>query len=378
MGARVAVRNGNDVGPSSIQRQRDRLQLNLSQNLGRGLGSLFLTGSTTSYWTQGNTITQFQAGYSNVIRIADLSVNFGLTLTRQHNDSTGQTDNRAMATASFALNRHANAPRVTTNLIEDRAGGQSQTSGQLAFSGSFGADQEYQYQANANLAPHANSIGVGGGYRAPFASLSATASTGTGFTQFSFGASGGVVVHPGGVTLANQLGDTIAVVEAQDAKGATVSSSAGVRIDGAGYAVLPYLMPYRMNDVRIDPQGIPDDVELTTTSQQVAPRANTVVMLKYETVSGQALLITALLPDGSPVPFGASVSDAKQAMVGLVGQFGQIYLRGAASVGNLLVKWGETSSSQCTIVYKIPDMHHNTNPIIKLNSVCGMSSGATK
>ena len=62
-----------------------------------------------------------------------------------------------------------------------------------------------------------------------------------------------VVVHPGGVTLANQMTDTIGIVEAIGAEGARVTNNVGTTIDRSGYAVLPFLMPYRLNSVNIDP-----------------------------------------------------------------------------------------------------------------------------
>ena len=36
--------------------------------------------------------------------------------------------------------------------------------------------------------------------------------------------------------------------------------SPGTRIDSNGYAILPYLRPYRINSVEIDPKGSNDDV----------------------------------------------------------------------------------------------------------------------
>ena len=62
-------------------------------------------------------------------------------------------------------------------------------------------------------------------------------------------------------------------------------------MDSRGYGVLPYLTPYRLNEVAIDPKGISADVELKTTSQQVAPHAGAVVMLSYATVTGHSALI---------------------------------------------------------------------------------------
>jgi outer membrane usher protein FimD/PapC len=110
---------------------------------------------------------------------------------------------------------------------------------------------------------------------------------------------GAVVAHPGGLTLANYLGDTIAVVEAKDAAGARVTNASGVRIDSRGYAVVPYLSPYALNTVEIDPKGIPLDVELKATGQQIAPRANSVVMVRFPTSRGRSAIISTRLPNGA-------------------------------------------------------------------------------
>lgn len=77
-------------------------------------------------------------------------------------------------------------------------------------------------------------------------------SYGRDFRQSSVGASGSVVAHRGGVTLTPQRGQTMVLVAAPDAAGAMVTNSPGVRIDDSGYAVVPYVAPYRMTpcDVR--------------------------------------------------------------------------------------------------------------------------------
>ncbi|MDB5723703.1 MAG: fimbrial protein, partial [Novosphingobium sp.] len=179
-------------------------------------------------------------------------------------------------------------------------------------------------------------------------------------------------------TLANQLGDTIGIVEAHDTKGARITSGSGARIDGAGYAVVPYLMPYRLNEVGIDPEGVSANVELKATSQQVAPRANSVVILKFETVSGQGVIIGARLTDGSAVPFGASVYDAKQAEVGLVGQDGEIFLRGIPATGTLHLRWGDAADSQCGFDYILPAHDVGDASLARLGAVCRQSSSSAQ
>jgi outer membrane usher protein len=180
-----------------------------------------------------------------------------------------------------------------------------------------------------------------------------------------------VVAHPGGITLANELGDTIAVVEAKDAKGARITNSSGVRIDGRGYAVVPYLMPYSLNTIEIDPKGIPLDVEFKSTSEQIAPRANSVVFVRFPTSSGRAAVISARLPNGAALPFGATVSDASGATVGAIGQNSQVFVRGVADEGTLIAKWGDEADQICQISYRLPPRAQDKGAYAHSDAVCG-------
>lgn len=366
MEAREAVRLG--LYPRLVVRQRDRFQVNLSQNLGPGWGNLYLTGSATSYWNREDMLLQLQGGYSNVARLGKFDLNYGLSYARQRDLTTGQVNDRVLLTLSAALGERANAPRLGVNLARDQLNGQSRLTGQVALSGAS-ADGGYTYNANLNLAPGANSVSLGGAYRPSFATFSASASKGNDFTQFSLGASGGVVIHPGGVTLAGQLGDTIGIVEAPGAEGARIASTPSSRIDGAGYAVVPNLMPYRLNQIAVDPAGASPDLELKATSQEIAPRANSVVMVKFVTTSGRGVMIGARLPDGRPVPFGASVYDAAHAEIGIAGQDGQIFLRGIPDIGSLQVKWDDEAQGACRLDYRLPTKRGEAD-VLKVESVC--------
>jgi len=165
------------------------------------------------------------------------------------------------------------------------------------------------------------------------------------------------------------LGDTIAIVDAPGAKGASVATGTGTRIDGKGYAVVPYLLPYRENQVAVDPHGTSMNVEMQVTSQQVAPHANAVVMLHFPTTIGTGVMFEAHMPGGGSVPFGASVSVAHQPDAGIVGQNGQIFLRGVAPVGRVDVTWGAGSDAHCGFAYTLPKPTA-AMPLIRINSTC--------
>lgn len=371
--ARSVVAAGQD--PSAVDRQRNQVQLTMNQSFGNGWGNAYVVGSTLDYWNRGGTTTQFQIGYNNVLRALDTSFSYNVSLSRQRDALSGQMNNQFFASVSIPLGTGQHAPTLSTSFTHNSASG---SSAQAMLNGAAGVDNEFTYGVTANHAPGSSAGGVNGQYRSPYATLAASASGGSGFSQMSAGVSGAIVAHPGGVTFANDLGDTIGVVDAQDAKGARITNSSGVRVDRFGYAVIPYLTPYSLNTVEIDPKGIPLGVEFKSTSQQVAPRANSVVMIHFGTVSGRAAVIGARLPNGAPLPFGASVYDAKGASVGAIGQNSRIFVRGVADEGALTVKWGDAADEQCAFGYQLPPKGEDRGAYAHIDAVCGSTSEVAK
>ena len=367
------TRSGAD--PDTLTHTRGQWQININQTLPRRWGNFYLTGSALTYWNSPGTTTQFQAGYSNHVRLWDRTLGFTASIVRQRDKLTGQPDNQLLLNFSMLLGHSPHAPTVSANLIDDTTNSVSARNGQQTLTGTLGASNQWTYNASASEASGNDAYSVNGQYRSAYTSLSAGASDGSGFTQQSLGATGGVVVHPGGITLANQLADTIGIIEAPGAQGARVTNSVGTVVDRSGYAVLPFLLAYRLNTISIDPDGaISPDVEFKSTTESVAPRLNSVVMIRFQTVGGRPILATAHLEDGTPLPFGASVYDAQNSEVGLVGQDGRIYLRGIAEAGTLIARWGDAPDQQCTFRYRLPPKPkgnaHSADPFVRIDVAC--------
>ncbi|WP_158543261.1 fimbria/pilus outer membrane usher protein [Dyella psychrodurans] len=371
----VAMRDAaaRGLGASYIPRQRSRIDVNINQKLGDSYGQLFLQGSVADYWNGSGRQTNFSAGYSNHWK----SLNYSFTAQRQlvsasqvgvpgtapidqipgapsafNLQTPGRRDTLFMATVSVPLGRSAQAPQLTTMFNRSKDGGNSS---QATVSGSAGADNRLNYSATVGQADGSGTTGgVNAQYSSPLAQLVAGYSQGSDYHQINASASGSVVVHSGGVTFAPPTGETIGLVHAPNATGATVSNGQGAVVNGHGYAVVPNLMPYQLNTVTLDPKGTDAGVELKTTTANVAPRAGSVVRLNYETTSGRALMIETALPDGSPVPFGADVFDAQGNSVGVAGQGSRLFIRDMQSSGVLTVKWGEGAAESCRINVSLP------------------------
>ncbi|HEM7891539.1 fimbria/pilus outer membrane usher protein [Burkholderia cepacia] len=338
------------AGAASVSRQRNRASLTVSQSLGARGGSLNATASASTYWNRSGSDVNFTVGYSNTFR----DVAYSVSATRQR-DAWGKSSTMYYANLSIPLGK-TRPMTLATSLSRDTRGS---TQAQTSLSGALGVDNNVSYGLNVN---HGNSSGTsqtnGGAsiqYRGPIAELSGSVSAGADYQQFSAGARGAIVAHRGGVTLSQPLSETFAIIEAPNAEGARVTNTSGVRIDRRGYAVVPYLTPFAMNDIGIDPKGLSTDVELKETSQRIAPLAGAVPMLTFKTAYGRSAVIRARQADGSPVPFGATVTDADGKDVGTVGQGGKLLARGLVDQGELKVQWeADRGKSVCALSYSLP------------------------
>jgi outer membrane usher protein len=333
---------------TGVERQRSNFTLSLSQQLGKNGGSVYANVAASDYWNRSGTNTQFQLGYNNHFH----RLNFGLSATRSVAPN-GRYDNQYFASFSLPLGSTSHAPTLMLNLTHDQAGGSQE---QAMLNGTLGSDNQFNYGATATNTSNNGGAGtLNAGYRSPYAIFNASVGEGSGYSQASVSASGSVIAHPGGVTLGQPIGDTVGIVYVPGAAGASVNNAPGARIDRFGYAVVPYLTPYNLNTIQVDPKGLPLDVQLNSTSMQVAPHAGAVVMLKFKTENGRALIVRARLEDGQALPFGAEVVNEKGVALGVVGQAGQILVRGVEDAGRLSVSWQDDqgAAQSCSFNYRL-------------------------
>lgn len=337
------------IDPATRGRQRSQFQLTLNQPLGRRWGALYMTGSVRDFYDQAGTSKQYQVGYNNAWR----SVNYGFSALRTEEAETARADTQYLFSMSVPLGQGIHPVSLSADVgVRDRGGYHSS---RVGITGSTGVDNNFSYGATLSDSRDADTTAVGTAeYRTRYTALNATYSYSNDFRQASIGANGSLVVHSGGVTFTPQRGDTMVLVEAPGARDAIVSNAPGLRIDGRGYAVVPYVSPYRLNVVTLDPEGMAHDVELESTSQSVAPFAGAISYLRFDTRKGNALLIQVRNPDGRSMPFGAQVKDEQGQPVGMVSQGGRLYVRSEQNQGRLQVEWGAGADQRCTIDYQVP------------------------
>jgi len=341
-----------------VARQRSRLDLTLSQQLGQRGGSLYATGNSVEYWNLDQRRTNFAVGYSNSLGLASFSITAQRSLERRLGSAAAREGNSLYFNLTVPLGARSGAPRTTASLNRRDDGRDDVRAG---LNGTFGERRQGSYSAAASRhGNQGNSYDAGINYQASTATLSAGYSRSPGSHGLNLGASGGVVMHGDGVAFAQQLGDTIAVVHVPDAAGAALDSTVGARTNARGYAVVPYMTPFRRNEVTIDPRGLPLDVELKTASVTGVPTAGAVVRLVVPTSSGRSALIEAPRADGTPLPFGVDVYNEAGEVVGVVGQASRLWVRGIEEKGRLTVRWGQGADKQCAIDFDVSGVSTDT------------------
>lgn len=380
MDARENAAAGGNGTSSFIGQRRDQLQLTLSQSLPDGWGNLYLITSAQNYYRSSDkhgADTSLQLGYNNSLHLFGNSLSYSLSLTHQQNGSNGRPENKVFLSLSIPLGKTSQA-QMSAGFMQ----GSHTQSQQLSVGGSLGDEHAFSYGVTTlHDSAGAMSGSLNAQYRAPYTSIGANASVSQDYEQASLGLSGGIVAHAGGITFANAMGDTVAIVEAKGAAGAHISGATNTVIDSHGYAVVPYLSPYTLNTINIDPTEMASDVEFKSTSAQIAPRANAVIPVHFDTLGGQPVMIEAATTNGKTLPFGASVLDDHQNLVSMVGQHGRIFTHGLSS-GPLTVKWGSGPSESCQISFQAPAAKaHASVPYAQLVANCqpgGSPSWETK
>jgi P pilus assembly protein, porin PapC len=369
LGVRRQTKNGDDYYSDTLH-QRNRLSATVSQPLW-DYGTLNLSASTADYYNNQSRITQLQMGYSNQWR----RISYGVNIARQrtswdygrfynsvsdpNDDSSRQkyTETTVSLNFSVPLDWGESRSSVSWNYNQTRESrsatvsmtGSSGEGGDFSWS-MYGGYERYRDGSTGSSA----TFGAGMQENTRMGAVRASYDQGNNYRQTALGASGTVVLHPGGVTFGPYTSDTFALIHADGAQGARVQNGQGAVVDSFGYAILPSLAPYRVNNVSLDTQQMNADAELTGGSQRVVPYSGAIARVNFSTLKGKAVLINLQAEPGNLPPMGADVLDGEGTLIGMVGQGGQIYARITNSSGELLVRWGKKAGQHCRVPYQLP------------------------
>lgn len=357
------------------ERRRNRAELTMNQSLWKDWGNLALTAVREDYWDSDRRTESYGLSYNNSYNNISYSVNYTYNRNSidRYNSGSGnkrtyERDQLLSVSVSVPLDNLFNNHSTYVNYAMNTSK-KGNTTNSVNIGGTLleRDNLSWNVQEGYGSQGEGNTTGVNADWRTTYGEINGGYSRDKYNQRINYGLQGGIVAHKNGITLGQPMGETIALIAAPGADGVAVQNQTGVRTDFRGYTIVPYVSPYRKNDLTLDPQTLKNDTELMLTTQTVIPTRGAVVEAHYKASVGYRVLMELLRSDGQTVPFGAVVTDSGlQAFI--VGDGGQVYLTGLESQGQLLVKWGHSANEQCRVDYKLPE--NNTNGIVNMIGQC--------
>lgn len=346
---------------SALQnRRRNRVELTMSQTLGDERGALTLSAAREDYWNTDKSMASWSVGYNNNWN----NISYGVTWTYSKNggptsSGSGSTktydhDQLLAFTVSVPLDKFLPQTWANYGLNTSKNNGTTHSIGMNGVALNNSA-------LNWNIQQGYGTDGVGytgtlnGDYKGTYGEVTAGYGYDKNSERLNYGVQGGILAHADGITLSQPLGETNALIKAPGAHGVNIRNQSGVRTDYRGYTVVNNLSVYRKNDLALDPENLPDDVELEINTRTVTPGRGAVVKADYLSKVGRRVLMTLTTHDQF-VPFGAVVTladDDKSSFI--VGDRGQVYLTGLRDQGTVLATWGHQPHQQCRADFSLPN-----------------------
>jgi len=325
--------------------QKSRVDLNVNQLLPRN-GSLYLSLGETSYWNLPGRTRTWRFGYAG--SVGQLSYN--LAVSRDRDPVAGREDTQVNASFSVPLGGSSRSPRLHASATSSRNGADQV---QASLSGYLDRNNTASYSVQANHDEgHGSSSGASLLWDTPMARLGTRYQQGGGTRHFDASASGSLVVHRGGMTLGQPVGETFGLLEVPKARGVGVVGWNGVRTNRRGYAVVPYLQPYRMNWLNVDTEKLGGDIEVLGESPRLVPTRGAVVKARYGAEVGRRVQFVVRQANGTPVPFGAMAYGDQDKVLGMVDNQSRVLVFGVPEQARVELRWGD--DARCVAAYVLP------------------------
>jgi outer membrane usher protein len=205
------------------------------------------------------------------------------------------------------------------------------------------ASDDAGQRAQASVAYNMNAGGV-----------TADLNQGAGTDAVRVGARGSVGLLQGLPFASRYIGDgSFAVVKVGDVADVPVyrSNQLVATTNARGVALVPFLLPYQANQISIDSERLPLNVEVRDVVESPVPYARSGVFVDFAAVRSRNAMVILRQADGDWVPAGARVSLSETAEQFLVGLRGEVYVMGVKDQNSLTVQWNEHA---CVVPLTVP------------------------
>lgn len=214
-------------------------------------------------------------------------------------------------------------------------------------------------------------VQTGATYNSHHAQFTADANAGRDANAVRLGANGSVG-WMSGLTFASRRIDqgAFAVVHVGDLEGVAVSLSNQVVAvtNSKGLALVTGLLPYQLNQLTLDADLLPFDIDIGGIRETVVPYARSGALISFAVKRSRDALVVLQQPDGAPVPAGARVTVTPGNQDFIVARRGEVYLLDLADDNRIDVRW---KGGGCILVLKMAPVAPGAEPPRIGPLVCG-------
>nr|ELR5167424.1 fimbrial biogenesis outer membrane usher protein [Providencia rettgeri] len=351
------------------ERRRSRTEVTLNQNLWENAGNIVLSAISESYWDSDRRMDSIGVGYNNSYNDISYSINYTYNRNSQkrysgdgdHKSRYYDKDQIVSLNVSIPLSKFMESNTFVNYSMNTSKKGNTSNSVSLGGTTLEDRNLSWNIQDSQGSQGQGNSFSTNADWRATYGEVSGGYSRDKYSDRLNYTLQGSVIAHEDGITLGQPMGETVALIVAPDVSGATIMNQTGVKTDAWGYAITPYLSPYKNNTLSINPQTLANNTDLELTTQTVTPTRGAIVKANYKANVGYRVLMTITMKNGFQIPFGSIVSldNSPNATEFITGDSGQVFLSGLPLEGRLHAKWGNLPDEQCNINYILPDESDN-------------------
>lgn len=306
----------------------------------------------STYW-QNDPQTQYGMYASTHLNLPALSqhgASLSLSATRTERDNGFEDD---------AINLYLTVPlytghSLTFSELYSRSSGHNQFNHNVGYSGynttdNYSLNMGYHHGQNMD-----NQTSLSGFYSRDLsqANISANASY-VPHEYRSVGASinSGITATAKGVALHRSAnGDTRLMIDTSGISGVPLDNGV-IKTNAFGLAVIPNVNSYRKSTASINTSKLPDNLETLTSTTDITLTKGAIGYRHLTVMKGEKLFAILSLENGKKPPFGASVRNADNRELGIVGEDGVAWLVGVSAQESLFVYWD--NQKQCGI--KLPE-----------------------
>lgn len=351
--------------------KRARFEANISQSLGK-YGSFWLTGVRQTYWNSSSASDSLQAGYSNSFQGVNYSLNYSYSRYKSSSALSSYKDKSISISVSVPLDRlfsmSSQSPVYAT--FNGNTDTQNNINHQTGLSGQLLSERNLNWNISQGYSrsPGQNATNgtAGGSYRGGYGNANVSYSYSKDRKVVNYGISGGALLHSGGLTIGQPLGETSALIVTPGVKGVGIANEPGVSTDWRGFTIKPYVSAYHENRIQVNTQSLDDMTDVENSVLRVVPTKGAVVRAEFKANRGYRILMT-LSHKGQLLPFGTIISSGDSS--GIVADDGLVYLSGMRDHGVITANWGSAEEQKCQADYHLTASEMN-NKIIRFNAVC--------